>query len=107
MGFVYLLEFANEDGIIYKIGFTRGSIKKRIEKLQTGNPYEIKELYSFPTKYNQKLEKTIHRYFNHCKLKGEWFSLDIKEVTNFISICEKFENNFDLMKDNYFLNRFS
>ena len=102
MGYIYLLEFSNEDDTIYKIGFTKNSIQKRIEALQTGNPYQIKELYSYQTKYDQKLEKSIHRFYSHCKLKGEWFKFDLKEVTNFIAICEKLEQNFDILKENHF-----
>jgi len=102
MGYVYLLEFSNEDNTIYKIGFTRGTIQKRIDKLQTGNPYQIKELCSYQTKYNQKLERTVHRFYDHCRIKGEWFLLDISDVANFLNTCEKLEHNFDIMKENYF-----
>ena len=102
MGYVYLLEFSNEDGTIYKIGFTKKSVQKRIDALPTGNPYQIKELYSYQTKYNQKLERAAQRFYSHCKLKGEWFNFDLNDVTNFITICEKLEHNFDLLKDNHF-----
>ena len=36
-GYVYLLT----DGEFFKIGVTKGSIEKRIKKLQTGNPNNI------------------------------------------------------------------
>lgn len=104
MGYVYLLESSNEDGTIYKIGYTKNDVKKRIEKLQTGNPYEIKEVCSFKTKYNQKLERAIHNRYSHCRLKGEWFNLNLKDVTSFVNMCVQLENNFDSLKDNYFIN---
>jgi hypothetical protein len=57
-----------ESGEAFKEGIENaGNALNRIKKLQTGNPYEIKELYKFQTSHNHKLEKTIHRYFSHCK----------------------------------------
>ena len=104
MGYVYLLESSNEDGVIYKIGYTKNDVKRRIEKLQTGNPHEIKEVCHFKTKYNQKLEKSIHNRYSYCRLKGEWFILELKDVVNFIKTCESIEKSLDALKDNYFIN---
>lgn len=104
MGYVYLLESSNEDGTIYKIGYTKNDVKRRIEKLQTGNPHEIKEVCSYQTKYNQKLERAIHNRYSHCRLKGEWFKLELNDVVDFIKTCEKLEYSFDILKDNYFIN---
>ena len=102
MGFVYLLESSNDDNTIYKIGYTKNSIRKRISDLQTGNGYNIKELCKFETKYNQKLERAIHNLYKHYRLTGEWFSLEISDVANFLKTCEKIEKNFDMLKDNPF-----
>jgi nicotinic acid phosphoribosyltransferase len=105
MGYVYLLESSNDDGTIYKIGYTKNDVKKRIEKLQTGNPYEIKEVYTYRTKYKQKLERCLHNRFSHCRLKGEWFSLELDDVVSFINTCKLIEKNLDILKDNYFFNK--
>lgn len=105
MGFIYLLECSDNDDTVYKIGYTKHQeTKKRIKGLQTGNKDEIKEVYMFETKYNQKLESVLHRMFaqNRCK-KGEWFSMDLKNVVNFIPLCKQIEKNFDNLKDNPFL----
>ena len=104
MGYIYLLESSNEDGTIYKIGYTKNDVKKRIEKLQTGNPYEIKEVCNYKTKYNQRLEKAIHNRYNYCRLKGEWFKLELKDISSFINTCEQIENILDSLKDNHFIN---
>ena len=104
MGFIYLLECTDENQTVYKIGFTKGSVKNRIKNLQTGNSYEIKELCVFETKYI-KLETTLHNQFSHCRKTGEWFNLNISDVANFLNTCEKIERNFDLLKDNYFFNK--
>ena len=101
MGYVYLLESSNDDGTIYKIGYTKNSTKRRISELQTGNPYLIKELCCYYTEYDQKLERAIHNFYSHCRLKGEWFSLDLKSVANFLKTCEKIENNFDVLQHNF------
>jgi len=106
MGNVYLLECINKDGITYKIGFTKGDIQNRVKALQVGNGYEIKELSSFSTKYDQKLESTLHKYFKHCRLKGEWFNLEQNDIDNFTEICKRIENNFNSLKDNPFFNNF-
>ena len=43
-GIVYVLRQATTN--FYKIGLTTGTVAKRIKQLQTGNPQEIKEVYS-------------------------------------------------------------
>lgn len=105
MGYIYLLESSNEDGTIYKIGYTKGNVQKRIEKLQTGNGYPIKEVTHFETKYNQKLERAIHNRYNSCRLSGEWFKLNIEDVASFIENCEKLETTFDILQENYFFSK--
>ena len=50
-GYVYLLT----DGEFFKIGVTRGSIEKRIKKLQTGNPDNIVIVNYHLTEYPFKL----------------------------------------------------
>ena len=99
---VYLLECVNEDQTLYKIGHTKNSVKKRIEKLQTGNPHKIREIARYESFYAQILEKTLHRNYSYCRKNGEWFLLEIKEVANFLKNCERIEKNFELLKDNPF-----
>jgi hypothetical protein len=104
-GYIYLFECISDNEVSYKIGFTKNkNFNKRISSLQTGNKDKIEYLLAFETSHGYKLERTIHRLFNHCRLKGEWFSLELTDVVNFINICEKLEHNFDIIKENHFLN---
>jgi hypothetical protein len=102
MDFVYLLENTNESNTVYKIGFTKKTIRSRIRPLQTGNAYEITELYKFPTKYNRRLETSLHRHYKIDRMNGEWFKLSETDVENFLAICERLEKGFDALKDNPF-----
>lgn len=92
MGFVYILENINDSNTVYKIGFTKGTIQSRITPLQTGNAYEITELYNFTTKYNRRLESSLH--YKMDRMKGEWFNLSKENV-------DKFSNNLNLIIINF------
>ena len=64
---VYLLKIVNDDKTLYKIGFTRGSIYKRMRELQTGCPYEIHMVDTYSTEYGTVIETTLHNIFAHRK----------------------------------------
>ena len=104
MGLVYLLECTNDDHTVYKIGYTKNTVQKRIKALQTGNSYIIKELCKYETKYHQKLERAVQNHYKHhnLNLKGEWYNLELSDITSFISTCERIEKNFEHLKDNPF-----
>jgi len=76
------------DGRAYKIGITKqGGVKKRVKSLQTGNPYEITEVFSFACDNAGELEAYLHKQFADKRLKGEWFNLndnDIKMIKGLI-----------------------
>lgn len=97
---IYLIECINEYDTYYKIGITKNSVKSRLKQLQTGNSSHLKIVYIYETKFGTKLETSLHNYFNHKKIKNEWFKLDIEDVVNFKKICENIENNFQLLLDN-------
>lgn len=106
MGYIYLFECASDHNTSYKIGFTKNkNISKRISSLQTGNKDTIKCVDIFKTKHKRKIETTLHNRFNYCRLEGEWFDLDIKDVANFKDTCENIEKNFDSLKDNPFFKK--
>jgi hypothetical protein len=105
MGFIYLLECSNDDSTLYKIGYTKKSVKSRIDKLQTGNPYQIREIANFESSHGRRVESTLHNLYKHKNIKNEWFNLDIKEVANFIQNCERIEKTFDSLKENPFFNK--
>lgn len=100
-GFIYLFESVSDYETQYKIGFTRNksTLKKRIQNLQTGNPNKIKIVNYFKTKWGRKVETTLHYIYSYKKLEGEWFNLELYDVTTFIDSCEKIEKNFDVLKE--------
>lgn len=89
---IYLLYIDTPEGRLYKIGHTTNSVEKRVVQLQTGCPYEIKIMDKFNSIYGQTIERTLHNMYYSNRMHGEWFKLDNDFETNFISICEKYEN---------------
>ena len=68
--YVYVMECQG----FYKIGVA-GSPKKRLTECQTGNPFEIKLLSSFPTDDPYGVERHIHGLLVSLHVRGEWFKL--------------------------------
>jgi hypothetical protein len=96
MSMIYLIECKRDYETVYKIGFSKNSPSKRSEGLQTGNDGELKILHRFQSVHGQKVERTMQRSFSHKKInKGgkEWFRLDLEDVQNFNTMCQKVENN--------------
>jgi hypothetical protein len=87
MGKVYLV--GNLDDGLYKIGWTRGSIEKRIAPLQTGNPNKIEPVRLFETKHYVTLETYMHNRHASKRREGEWFALTDDDVVNFINDCQR------------------
>ncbi len=89
---VYLIKIVNDDKSLYKIGFTKGSVHKRVRELQTGCPYEIRVVDTYSSEYGTIIESTLHNMFSHLKTHGEWFELGVGEEVKFKELCEKYEN---------------
>lgn len=104
MGCVYLLGDWEKDNV-YKIGVTRGSIEKRIKKLQTGNSGEIYLVNSFETKHPFLMEKMLHTRFFGNRVLNEWFELTPEEVIGFKRTCQEIKENIDALEDNYFFKK--
>jgi hypothetical protein len=69
-GLVYFVQ--GRPGTPIKVGFTsRGDVAERVAGLQTGNPYVLRALYTFPG--NPSDEKAIHKALAPERLCGEWF----------------------------------
>lgn len=69
-GYVYLLGDWEKDGV-YKIGVTRGTIERRIKKLQTGNSGEIYIVDYFQTEHPFFIERWMHIKYNSKKVMNE------------------------------------
>jgi hypothetical protein len=96
-GKVYLL--ANWDANKFKIGITRGKVEKRLKQLQTGNGEKIEILEVFETEHFLKVEKALHRTYDHKKTKGEWFELTDEEILSFKTDCQTKHNLFQMLID--------
>ena len=106
-GYVYLLgDFGKE--FMFKIGVTRGTIERRIKKLQTGNSSELYIVDYFQTEHPFFIEKWMHIAYGNKKILNEWFMLDLNDLKMFKNKCQRFEdlynhshknknNNFDYL----------
>lgn len=99
MGFIYLIRSLDD----YKIGYTKNKTIKRKKQHDTGNPEELDIVYIYETKYNQKLERILHRRFSSHHKKGEWYTLPFEAVQGFLGTCEQIEESLDVLKDNPFI----
>lgn len=72
-----------------KIGYSKDP-RTRLKTLQTSNPEELILHYAFPVnpKTVEKFEAHIHKEQNHKRIRGEWFTMDKKEVTNLMTFYE-------------------
>lgn len=103
---VYLVcaEIGNEK--LYKIGYTRRSIDKRIKELKTGNAADFYVVDSFSSKWGTKIEAIIHKNLRSKKINGEWFSLDEEDIKGFNTKCKEIHENLDLVSNSlYYLEK--
>lgn len=102
---VYLICSEFEGRKLYKIGYTRRPIEKRIKEIKTGNGSDIYLVDSFKSEWGTKIEANLHRLFMSKKVNGEWFDLSDKEVELFHEKCKLSHDTFELItKDNtYYL----
>ena len=103
-GYVYLIADNLKENI-YKIGVTRGSIEKRIKKLQTGNAGELYMCRYYKTKCPFYIEKHLHLHFFSKKVVNEWFELSTEDVLDFNKRCRDIEDTYDALQTNYFFNK--
>ena len=103
MSVIYLIECRRDYETVYKIGFSENSPMKRSEGMQTGNDGELKVINRFESQHGQKVERAVQRFLSHKKTKQggkEWFRLDLEDVQNFNTLCQKVENNLTLLSQN-------
>lgn len=70
-GFVYFVHAKGTD--FYKIGFTRRSIKYRLEEIATHTPYGLECLLYAPGTGLD--ESTLHQSLKAYRLHNEWFEI--------------------------------
>lgn len=70
---VYFVQ-CDDDGPV-KIGATRAdAVEQRLGVLQTGSPYRLNLRHVAPG--DRGVERGLHRYFAHLRVRGEWFLAD-------------------------------
>lgn len=102
---VYLICAEFEGRRLYKIGYTRRDISKRIKELKTGNGSEMYVIDSFKSKWGTKIESNLHKTFKSKKVNGEWFDLTDEEVKSFGEKCKLSHETLELIttQNTYYL----
>jgi hypothetical protein len=105
MYLVYLICAEFEGRRLYKIGYTRRPIEKRIKEIKTGNGSDIYLVDSFMSKWGTKIESQMHRTFILKKINGEWFDLDDNDIISFNKRCKQTHDMLELIttKNTYYL----
>ena len=73
--YVYLAQHVHTTHKPFKVGVAR-NVDRRLETLQTGNPYElaiIAKLGPFSRLQAYETERRLHRRLKNFKIRGEWF----------------------------------
>jgi hypothetical protein len=96
---VYLICSEIDNTKLYKIGYTKRSIDKRISEFKTGNCSEIYLIESFNSKWGTKIEAALHRKYKieYKNINGEWFKLENQDIKNFYNDCKKIHDNLNLI----------
>lgn len=89
---LYILSANNN----YKIGIAK-SINRRVDILQTGNPYKISivKTYTMNSEQDARLiEKKLHKKYDKHRMVGEWFNFPCNELIEIDKIVneEKLNN---------------
>lgn len=94
-GYVYLLGDVGKE-FMFKIGVTRGTIERRIKKLQTGNSSELYIVDYFQTEHPFFIEKWMHIKYCNKKILNEWFEMGLDDMLSFKKNCQKFEDLYNI-----------
>jgi hypothetical protein len=89
-GIVYVIRSGESN--LYKIGRTT-NLERRLRQLQTinANPLSVWKIINCPDAI--AMETQLHQKFKHCRVQGEWFSLDencLKEIERIAEILVNF-----------------
>lgn len=87
------------DGDYIKIGFTKETLQRRLERLATGNP---KRMYILGyMKGTMKDEITLHALFDKDRVRydGEWFKPS-ERLIDFINSVNEMKNKHVMIDDN-------
>jgi hypothetical protein len=93
-GTVYIIG-SDIAGTPYKIGITSGkNIDQRKSALQTSHWIELKLVWkSDVLKQVNHIERALHKYFESCWVRGEWFNISRKDIKDMPKIIEQLQYN--------------
>jgi Meiotically up-regulated gene 113 len=88
-GCIYIIQQGDSD--LYKIGWTADTEpSRRVAALQTASPENLSVVGSFSASSRQT-EATLHRLFSQFKQRGEWFRLNVEQVSHMLD--ERWRSN--------------
>lgn len=98
---VYVIE-AQGDGLgLYKIGYTKKTLSKRLRGIKTGCPFSIEPVLVYQSDIAKKVETVLHRTFKPWREDGEWYRLPDDYVLKLKETIEQIDSNLKtVMKDN-------
>jgi hypothetical protein len=85
-GIVYFVNAENTN--MFKIGYTKQSIHKRLSNLQTGCPLNLSVYKTVGCDDPIILEHYLHDCFNDKKIRGEWFDVTFEDVENLVEFLQ-------------------
>lgn len=103
--FVYLICAEFEGRRLYKIGYTRRSIEKRIKEIKTGNGSDIYLINYYKSVWGTKIESQLHKFYLSKKVNREWFDLTDEDLKSFNKKCNLIHNNMEIItnQNSYYL----
>lgn len=67
---------------LVKIGYTTGSVEKRIKAMQTGQPFPLCVIATHPIEDDvRRKEAWLHAFLNQERRSGEWFDIALDQET--------------------------
>lgn len=89
---IYLITTEYFGKRVYKIGITKREVEKRLNELRTSNAKPLEVLFIYKTHWGTQIERRLHIHFDKKRMEGEWFDLDIDDIKNIPSLCEKYND---------------
>lgn len=95
---MYLYIMRTSGTSLYKIGVSKDP-ETRMENLQTGNGEELELVFTFKTKYDYKLEASLHNSYKSCRTIGEWFEFTPVQLDEVKNRCVLVESTFTSLEE--------